>query len=183
MTRFDDFEVNPSDLLIGIRFRPGMWRSVFGVPGNELTDRSPALADVWGSRAHNLQERMINAYKAEDSISILASSVPPVPERTRIEKAFACMEAAHGCINVDGVARQAGMSARQFRRVCRDRAGLSPKMLAEVLRFRHASSLIRHYAGDHAGLSVDCGYFDQSHLIAEFQRFSGRTPGEVFRVR
>jgi len=78
---------------------------------------------------------MGNAPDAETSISILASSVPPIPERTRIERAFAWMEASHGCINVDGVAQQAGMSARHFRRVCRDRTGLSPKMLAEVLRF------------------------------------------------
>lgn len=181
MTKFEDFEVRPTDLLIGIRFRPGMWRSVFGIPGNELTDQSLALEDFWGVRARDLQERIDNASIVEESVSILASSVPAIPERTRLEKAFACIETTHGCVDLDAVASQAGLSARQFRRVCADRTGLSPKVLAQVLRFRRASSLIRRYAGDHAGLSVDCGYFDQSHLIAEFQRFSGRTPGDSLK--
>lgn len=78
MTRFEDFETHPLDLLIGIRFRPGRWKSVFGVPGTELTDNTPALEDVWGARARRLQERMSNTRTGEDAVAILAASVPSI---------------------------------------------------------------------------------------------------------
>jgi AraC-like DNA-binding protein len=57
---------------------------------------------------------------------------------------------------------------------------LSPKLLARILRFRYALSRVHGQLGEHAGLAADCGYFDQSHFIAEFQRFSGRTPANFY---
>ena len=114
-------------------------------------------------------------------MATLSDAMPTVAARTPAQRAFAWMESVHGCVTVDDIARQAGLSPRQFRRVCLDHTGLSPKLLAQVLRFRHAASRIHLHAGDHAGLSIDCGYFDQSHFIAEFQRFSGRAPGASWR--
>lgn len=34
---------------------------------------------------------------------------------------------------------------------------------------------------DWAALALDCGYFDQSHLIHDFQEFAGRTPEQFLR--
>ena len=44
------------------------------------------------------------------------------------------MTRVHGEVDIDWVADQAGMSARQFRRRCQEESGLSPKHLARVLR-------------------------------------------------
>jgi AraC-like DNA-binding protein len=38
-------------------------------------------------------------------------------------------------------------------------------------------------APDWARVAVDCGYFDQSHLIRDFLAFSGYSPAEYFRQR
>jgi len=86
------------------------------------------------------------------------------------------MRSQNGVVSLDEVASQAGLSPRQFRRLCREQTGLSPKLLARILRFRYAISRVHDERGEHAGLAADCGYFDQSHFIADFQRFSGQTP-------
>jgi AraC-like DNA-binding protein len=179
MTGFEDFDVHPGDVLVGVRFRPGMCRAHFGFPATEITDRRPALEDFWGARARSLHARLGETQSTDACLSILAGSIQNVAPRTPAERAFAWMESEHGCISVDDIARQAGLSTRQFRRVCLESTGLSPKLLAQVLRFRHALSHAHRHAGDYAGLSIDCGYFDQSHFIAEFQRFSGRTPAHL----
>lgn len=52
--------------------------------------------------------------------------------------------------------------------------GLPPKVLARIQRFYRSLEAIR--ASSDAELAAEAGFFDQSHLIAEFRRFSGMTP-------
>ena len=77
---------------------------------------------------------------------------------------------------MDEVARQCGISPRQSRRTFLEQTGLGPKFLARVLRFRHAVAQASRAGGDFAGLALDCGYYDQAHLIRDFREFAGRTP-------
>src|ERR1035438_6503164 len=96
--------------------------------------------------------------------------------------ALACT-AAQGCCgpngiaDVDWMARQAGLSPRQFRRRCMEEAGLGPKRLARVLRFRYANRLAAAARRpDWSLIAASAGYFDQAHLIRDFREFTGRTP-------
>jgi AraC-like DNA-binding protein len=61
--------------------------------------------------------------------------------------------------------------------------GLSPKSLARVYRFRGALLLLDRANGPvpWAELSEQCGFYDQSHLINEFRRFTGFSPVELAR--
>jgi AraC-like DNA-binding protein len=57
--------------------------------------------------------------------------------------------------------------------------GLTPKLFGRVQRFQHAITSSRSAAKvDWAQLAVECGYFDQPHLIHEFVAFSGVTPAD-----
>lgn len=47
--------------------------------------------------------------------------------------------------------------------------------------FQRARALARKTAPDWARIAVDCGYFDQSHLIRDFLEFSGLTPADYLR--
>ena len=181
LTRFEDVQLLPGQLLVGLRFHPGMWATQVGVPADLITDRLPSLEEFWGQRARTLLARLEDARSPEDCATVLAQSVRCNHSATPLQRALAWMRARHGVVSLDQVARQTGLSLRQFRRLCWQHTGLSPKMLARILRFRHAFSRVHNEAGEHASLAADCGYFDQSHFIAEFQRFSGRTPAAFRR--
>ena len=176
MTRFEDFRIPGPQLLVGARFRPGRWAAHLGVPGDCITDARPPLDALWGARARSLLDRLGDASSPEECAAVLAGSLQASDSRTPVQKAIAFMEARAGRVSVDELARLAGVSARQFRRLCLQETGLSPKFLARVLRFRRALSQVRAQAGEHAGLAAECGYTDQSHLIAEFREFYGQTP-------
>ena len=181
MTRFQDVQMSPGQLVVGMRFHPGRWASPLGVPGDLITDQQPALEEFWGRRARTLLARMEDARTTEECVSRLAESVASIPAVTPFQRALAWLRAQHGVAALDEVARQAGLSPRQLRRLCRQQTGLSPKLLARILRFRYALSRLGGERGDHAGLAADCGYFDQSHFIADFQHFSGRSPAAFYR--
>jgi AraC-like DNA-binding protein len=121
-------------------------------------------------------ERVANGNSAEKRARILGDAVGTVEDRTPVQRAIGLLEMHRGLVSLDVVAREAGLSTRQFRRICARETGLTPKLLARILRFRHAALRAASETGAHAGLAAECGYADQAHMIAEFKRFGGRTP-------
>jgi len=143
MTTYDDFEMPPDLFITGVRFRPGMWTDQIGAPAESMTDEIVPLEHVWGSRARRLFERLQDAPTAEACSALLAAELRTPIARTPVQRAIGFMERRQGRASLDDVAQQAGLSARQFRRDCLKLTGLSPKLLARVLRFRAASSRSR----------------------------------------
>jgi AraC-like DNA-binding protein len=176
MTRFRDHVLPPGEQLMGVRFRPGRWSAVLAVPGERIVDAIVPLEDLWGARARRLLERLANASGIEECARAVESALPLEIEAGPVERAIAFLEHAGGLAGVDDLARAAGLSARQFRRICLEKTGFTPKFLARILRFRHAAASLDS-ATSAVDLALDSGYYDQAHLIRDFREFAGRTPG------
>lgn len=169
MTRYRDHEVVPGRVMFGARFRPGRW------PAEHIPDTTLPLEDLWGKTAKPLLDRLAHTTSPLDRARIVEAALPP-DDPGPVERAVAFLERAAGQITIEDLAREANLSPRQFRRLCFEKAGYTPKFLARVLRFRRAAS--RLAAGvPAADVAVDCGYYDQPHLINEYRVFSGRSPG------
>jgi len=100
-------------------------------------------------------------------------------------RAVAELEASNGALRVETLAAALGVSRQYLAAQFRDHVGLSPKLFARISRFRAArASALAAAAADAAGrhghdwatLALDNGYFDQSHLIRDFQDFTGAPP-------
>jgi AraC-like DNA-binding protein len=180
MTAQRGFDLPAGTRTAGLRFRPGMAARFLGVAAEQLTDHAVNLEDLWGAPARALTERLAGAGSADECRRVLTAGVPAAQEPPEgVHRALEAIGAAHGAIDLDWVARQAGMSARQFRRRCLEESGLTPKHLCRVLRFRRACALGGH--GLPWGLvAAETGYFDQAHLIRDFREFTGATPVSVF---
>jgi AraC-like DNA-binding protein len=180
MTRYRDHAAAPGQFHFGVRFRPGMWCDVMAVPADRIVDAVLPLEDLWGSRVRHLADPLAEAPSAEACVRIVAANLPPSAGVGPLERSVKFLERVRGCASIDELARQAGMSPRQFRRVCLAQTGLSPKLLARVLRFRHAVARIEPQA-DAVAVALDCGYYDQAHLIRDFREFAGQSPGRLKR--
>ena len=77
---------------------------------------------------------------------------------------------ADGQVSMDALADAASLSPRQFRRICLERTGLSPKHLARVLRFRQGREGCERAA---AGLGGRCGRVRLLRPGAPHQRIQG----------
>jgi AraC-like DNA-binding protein len=83
------------------------------------------------------------------------------------------IESAHGEVDVDRAADQAGMGARQFRRRVREETGLARKRLARMPPWLRAANRGRGWRRRRATS-------DQAHLIRDFREFAGATPMSDF---
>ncbi|MFF0866857.1 helix-turn-helix domain-containing protein [Nonomuraea sp. NPDC003560] len=63
-----------------------------------------------------------------------------------------------------------------------DAVGLSPKRYERIERVRKALALGRAH-GRWADLATATGYYDQSHMTAEFRTLMGVTPAAFFQGR
>ena len=80
----------------------------------------------------------------------------------------------HGLQNA--LAGELGLSTRQLERRFRTHVGLGPKLFARLTRFQHAWRTAG-CASSLAALAARAGYFDQAHLVRDFQEFAGIAPG------
>jgi transcriptional regulator GlxA family with amidase domain len=82
------------------------------------------------------------------------------------------------------LASNVGLSRRRLIQVFAAEVGLTPKLFSRVVRFQRAREIVDHAATPNwAKLAVDCGYCDQSHLIRDFQEFSGLSPTDYLSQR
>jgi AraC-like DNA-binding protein len=73
-----------------------------------------------------------------------------------------------------------GWSRKQLAARFRDEVGLTPKTAARVLRFQALLAGLRSGGTrEWVDLALECGYFDQSHLVRDVRRFTGLTPTEL----
>ena len=179
MTSVRRFTLEAGQFQIGVRFRPGMAPGFVRVPGSQTTDRLLSLDDLWGVQGRQFHERIANAESAEHCIGLLEAQLADETEPNAVQKISAYIVDRSGQVRVDDLAFDAGMSARQLRRIFLEQLGLSPKHFCRVIRFRHSLPKLRAAdRGDWTQVALDCGYYDQAHFINEFREFSGYTPGE-----
>jgi AraC-like DNA-binding protein len=179
MTHAQKFALPGGQFDCGVRFRPGMSYGFICLPGTEMADRSLPLSDAWGTAGRNLNSRLGDARSANECIGLIADALRLVPESGVVQRVATAIVARCGQVRVDELAFDAGMSARQLRRLFLEQIGLTPKHLSRVIRFRESvSRLGKTRRGDFTQVALDCGYYDQAHFINEFRELSGYRPAE-----
>ena len=181
MTAEQIFSLNAETRTVGVRFRPGMARTILEAPVADLTDSFIQLEDLRPRQGKELKSRLAELTSVAQRVAALSNFVQlSAGQLSPVHYALEAISCAHGNVHLDSLARQSNLSSRQFRRRCREEAGLTPKHLCRILRFRRAGQLARLSPNvNWAKIAAETGYFDQAHLIRDFQEFTGRTPMSV----
>jgi AraC-like DNA-binding protein len=152
------------------------------LPMHTLAHRTVPLEDVLGGTS--LVERLhdADAWPARFEIldgaltKLLAHAPPPSPG---IAWAWKRLRETDGRARIGELAGELGWSRKRLVARFREEIGLPPKTVARLLRFEHARALAeRPERPDWARIAVECGYYDQSHLINDFRAVTGLTPRE-----
>jgi AraC-like DNA-binding protein len=186
-SRYFDPQVHPA--VLGVHFRPGGAAPFLGVPAGELAERHVDLESIWGRAAGELRARLCEAATPAARFSLLETALLERLRRSRerhaaVPAALAALETADETVSVREIARDLGLCHRRLIQVFTATVGLTPKRYRRVCRFQRARALARRTASpDWAYVALECGYFDQSHLIRDFREFTGFSPGEFERAQ
>lgn len=168
--------------MIGVNFKPGGAFLFLRLPVSELHNQRVRLAEFWGAEATLLREHLRMLPSVKTRFAALEQSLLAKLERAwRLHPAvaFALHEFQRNDHQptVAEVTEQTGYSNRHFIQLFREQIGLTPKLFCRVQRFQQTlSALNTARSVEWAETAVALGYFDQAHLINEFQAFAGLSP-------
>ena len=99
------------------------------------------------------------------------------PQDRVVEKSVQVLCRSAGALAIREIASALGQNRRRLQRSFLRQVGIPPKRLAGILRFQRVFRLLESTPGvPWAFLALDCGYYDQAHLIRDFRRFTGESP-------
>lgn len=167
--------------LLGIRFHPGGTSAFMRVPMNEVTDQVTEL----GSLSRGLERELLSVSEDLASLSEKMKAVESVLTNRVLTTSPSMQLAARivnsaGLISVDQLALDAGISSRQLERRFMREVGVGPKLLSRILRFQQVFRAVERSDSAWASIAIDCGYYDQAHLIRDFNQFAQQTPSVLF---
>ncbi|WP_394834934.1 helix-turn-helix domain-containing protein [Pendulispora rubella] len=178
--RFFVIDTAEHALMMGVHFRPGGAFPFLGMPAKELADAHVEGGDLWGSWASELRERLCSATTHAQRFRLLegalrARALDSRPRRPEVRFGVETFQRPRA--RVRDVAAHVGLSHRHFNELFANEVGTTPKLFYRIQRFqRTIEEARRNVAPDWARLARECGYFDQSHMIADFLAFSGLSP-------
>lgn len=173
----------PDTELAAIRFKPGGFFPFFGSSVYEIYNRvNPAISyfpDILDLRSSIMKQRsvenklgliqkwLLRYYKYSNSVnSVIEIACRDILENPTLS-------------TLEMIKNNIGYSEKQFIHLFKKQVGITPKMFQRIIRFNQILPLIQEKESiDWAKISEDCGYYDQSHFIRDFKRFSGFNPVE-----
>lgn len=173
--------------VLGVRFWPGGAYPFLELPQNEIAGRVISLDSIWGAIARELHSRIADAATTAESVRQVETVLLARLNNCRrhdngVLKAIALILRSDGCVPVESLAGNMGISLRKLDRSFNTRVGLPPKALCRIVRFQKVFKMLerQEHRPDWARIALDCGYYDQSHLIKEFNAIAGKGPTSYF---
>ena len=150
----------------------------------EISNRLYLLADILGKTVKHIEEKIIDSKNIGEKLQVVQQFLfnlftikGPDPV---FEYCIQQIQSTKGSVSVKELEQQTGYSSRWLNRKFEERLGISPKNFSSIARFQHyyhalltnASRVLKHKDFyDH--------YYDESHFIREFKRFTGMPPAKL----
>ncbi|NEB76908.1 helix-turn-helix transcriptional regulator, partial [Streptomyces sp. SID14478] len=181
-------------LCLDLRIRPGAARLLLGTSAAELVGRVTPLSGLPGPATGRVARALGHLGEnttVEEMLAVLAELLPaaftPRDPADRARARLVCAAVSRLSTGPNGVrppsvavvARELAVSERQLRSLFAEDVGLSPKHFARIDRARQLLAGTAGHPGTPvpwAGLAQATGYYDQSHMAAEFRALFGVAP-------
>lgn len=170
---------------VGASLLPAGLRLLFASGAGDLS-ASPLipLEDLWGQRARDLRERLLEAQEPLARVAVLNTALSALArEATQAhvsaKRAIDLMATSHGELSVEALARNCGVTSRTLRNVLLAETGLPPKHVARIVRIRRSLESMRH--GDRLESSELRAFSDAAHQCREFRSLLAASPAELAR--
>ncbi|MFT3934985.1 MAG: helix-turn-helix domain-containing protein [Chitinophagaceae bacterium] len=171
---------------IGIEFNPQFVYRFFHFNLHEIQNGIYSLSDIMSGAGRQLTESIANANSTRQKIAMvqqfLLRQLMQQPEDAVFEYCVQQIQSTKGSVSLKQLEKKTGYSSRWLNMKFTDKLGVSPKNLSSILRFNHYYQAITAN-NDNPFIKNEfyTAYYDQSHFIKAFKRFTGLPPARFER--
>lgn len=175
--------------MIGIHFKPGGAYPFFDFPVNELNNLTIETDALWNNEIHSIREAVLNAPVIEQKFRILENFFLQKSKRRSepnllIKYAVDQLLHSPAVWTIDKLTKKVGVTQKHLITLFKKYVGLTPKQFARISKFQKVIQLAeKQQQIEWTSIAYECGYYDQSHFIKEFQAFSGINPSSYLVQR
>ena len=171
---------------IGIEFSPRGAYRFFHFTFNDIQNKIYSLSDVLGNIGKRLTEQINNTTPVQQKIVLLQQFLLKQLSLQDEDLIFEyCVEriiSSKGKVTVKELEKKTGYSSRWLNMKFNDNIGISPKNLSSIVRFKqYYLSFINGNEKSFSKNDFYEFYYDQSHFIKHFKRFTGLPPAKFER--
>lgn len=170
--------------LLGIRFHPGGTLPFLELPLHEITDQVVEMSSLSGKLERDLMRATAESWLISEKIgaveALLKDYLMNDKHDSWLMRLADRIVDSRGLVSVDQLASDAGVSSRQLERRFLREVGVGPKLLGRIIRFQQVFRAVEHCNAAWAEIAIECGYYDQAHLIRDFNQFARQTPAVLF---
>ena len=170
--------------LLGIRFHPGGTLPFLRVPLHEITDQIVEVGSLSSRLERDLMHTTAGSSSLSEKIKAVETLLRHYLANSKHDSWLMILAGrivdSRGLVSVDRLANEAGVSSRQLERRFLREVGVGPKLLGRIIRFQQVFRAVEHCNAAWAEIAIECGYYDQAHLIRDFNQFAQQTPAVLF---
>jgi len=161
---------------IGVELTTAAAYKLFSQPMNELVNDLFSFEDCFGEEGKQLQTQITDLPDSYDKVAHLQTFLlrkirASIRANSIVDYAINELTIRHGLIGIRELERKTGYTKRYLDLLFKEHVGIAPKALSTILRFQH------FYKGMENGKkSIYDLYYDESHFIREFKRYTGFSP-------
>lgn len=184
--QFGQFPMSGFNEVFGVSLHQHAIPVFFKLGPSELNNKFTSLKMLLGRDGEDLFGKMAAATDVQERTAVLSRHLS-----TRFHKepksdalvvaAIARIKALNGAIDIARLATEMHLSPKQFTRRFHAYTGLNPKHYAQISRFEQVLARFQKHQS-FSESTYEGGYYDQSHFIADFRRFSGFSPRRFFAL-
>lgn len=188
LREYYDINVSGRLSLFSILFKPHGLSMFFNIPLIEFYNQNVPLKYILKHEILELEMKLYEAYSFTERIKVIEKYFLHLLKKTkreydfnRIEQSINTINQKRGIVSIDDLASEACFSRKQFERVFSYYVGTTPKQFLKTIRFQNSiNKKSQNKSINLTELTYSCGYYDQSHMINDFQKLTGMTPTQYF---
>ena len=169
---------------IGIEFSPLGFYRFFHIHLKDIKNDLNYLTDILGTSAKNIEQQITDTASIDEKVELIQTYLLCLFKMKEEDSVFGyCVkqiETSYGSINIKQLEKLTGYSSRWLNIKFEEKLGMSPKNFSSIIRFQNYYKAI---ISDNYKFRIKRPYYnqyyDESHFIKDFKRFTGMPPSRL----
>lgn len=170
--------------VFGVRFHPAGLHPFIDFDISAITDDTLDSTAIWQDSIERIHAAMFTATTEERLAFAEKFLLEQFQPRKVDQTVLKCVDAIirdSGAVSIEALADELHTGRRALERRFLAAVGLTPKLLARIVRFNKALQLISdNDFSSFTSVAHEGGFYDQAHFIRDFKDFTGLNPRQYF---